>query len=287
MIYIETNNYQPDAEWLQKSEEILTSMMAVFNDPSLGEEEKFRRINDKIDRNKGHWTIIKEDLLKLSYRKCWYSDVRELFSHYHVEHFRPKKECVELNNDKLEGYWWLAFDYENYCVCGSVGNTTKGNKFAVKSNKAANPDASIEDEVCFLLSPKNKEDVRQITFNENGEAKPSNPDKNAWNYIRADYTISTLKLDYDVLQDERKRVWGKMSDLIQEINELDKSINDSPSATKLTKLEGLKNKVREKIAPCEELSSTNRACLRASGEDWAYDILGENLNVEEYCSEYL
>ena len=47
-----------------------------------------------------------------------------------VEHFRPKLEVKELYKEQnREGYWWLAFDYHNFRVCGNVGNRKKGGWF--------------------------------------------------------------------------------------------------------------------------------------------------------------
>ncbi len=71
-------------------------------------------------------------LLALSGGKCWFSEVRELYSHYDVEHFRPKKEAKGLDGADRDGYWWLAFDYMNFRVCGYVGNRKKGGWFPLQ-----------------------------------------------------------------------------------------------------------------------------------------------------------
>ena len=45
--------------------------------------------------------------------------------------------------------------------------------------------------------------------------------------------------------------------------------------------------VLKNTAPCAEFSSTVKACLKASGRDWAIDILGENIDVKDYCNDYI
>lgn len=66
----------------------------------------------------------------------------------------------------------------------------------------------------------------------------------------------------------------------------DAELNLNPSASKEHKYNSLIEEMRKMIAPCEELSATVRACLKASRKDWALDLLAENIDVEKYCMEY-
>jgi len=90
---------------------------------------KIEERNNLIDSKSAHWGKLKLWLKVLSHGKCWFSEVRELYSHYDVEHFRPKKEAKAMDGTVRDGYWWLAFDYTNYRLCGNVGNRKKGGWF--------------------------------------------------------------------------------------------------------------------------------------------------------------
>lgn len=109
--------------WLATSKQLIERLAAL--EAAGGREER----NVLIDKNKPHWDALKPWLLALSGGKCWFSEVRELYSHYDVEHFRPKKAAKALNGVNRDGYWWLAFDYMNLRLCGNVGNRKKGAGF--------------------------------------------------------------------------------------------------------------------------------------------------------------
>ena len=106
-------------QWLSVSEYHKSQMQELHSDSKIKER------NEYIDSNSAHWGELKEWLKVLSKGKCWFSEVRELYSHYDVEHFRPKKEAKNLDKTIRDGYWWLAFDYTNYRLCGNVGNRKK------------------------------------------------------------------------------------------------------------------------------------------------------------------
>jgi uncharacterized protein (TIGR02646 family) len=243
-----------------------------------------------IDENKNQiWGELKEDLEKLSYGKCWYSEAREIYSYYHVDHFRPKKNCIEIDGTNHEGYWWLTFDWTNYRICGSVGNTHKRDYFAVESHKVDSYKKAnlVKDEEIYLLDPLKRKDVKLINFNNEGKAIPLTNDITKWSYKRAYYTIEKLELNFPKLEGERKRIWNEMTDLINEVNKATEIYEDEKSVSSRKDVEKLEDKVRELIAPCKELSATYRACLRASNEDWAKGLLEDYIDPQIYCKQYL
>ena len=155
-----------------------------------------------------------------------------------------------MNKEDKGGYWWLAFDWKNYRISGSVGNTKKGDKFCVLKYKANNYTDTIEDEVFYFLDPTDEDDPAKLTFNDNGEAIPYINDKNAWDYKRVDYTIENLSLNYESLVEARRELWKEIVFRIKE------------------KLKQLK----EFVKPERAFSSTAKACLRSSGLSWALNI---------------
>jgi hypothetical protein len=94
MIYIDLENNPPPNEWITKATELTQRLIA---EPDLQEKKKL------IDSNSTIWGEIKEHLLSLSHQKCWYSEAKEKFSYYHVEHFRPKKRALDNNGLDMGG----------------------------------------------------------------------------------------------------------------------------------------------------------------------------------------
>lgn len=263
MIYLNLLNNPPDDDWIKKAQ-LLTNQLIAEKD-----DEKRKEL---IDKKASIWGELKDHLLNLSHNKCWYSEAKEAFSHYHVDHFRPKKRAIDMNKEDKGGYWWLAFDWKNYRISGSVGNTKKGDKFCVLKYKANNYTDTIEDEVFYFLDPTDEDDPAKLTFNDNGEAIPYINDKNAWDYKRVDYTIENLSLNYESLVEARRELWKEIVFRIKEIqNLIDKdNINPSPSRRSIIK-EKLKQ-LKEFVKPERAFSSTAKACLRSSGLSWALNI---------------
>jgi hypothetical protein len=129
-------------QWLDESERLLQQMVSLNEDAEtftaagdvISAEQKIQERNEVINRNGSHWGALKDWLLALSHGKCWFSDTKDLFSHYEVEHFRPKKIAKDLDGIDRDGYWWLAFDYSNFRICGNVGNRKKGGWFPLHKN---------------------------------------------------------------------------------------------------------------------------------------------------------
>ena len=186
MIFIDLKSNPPNSEWISKANE-LTNLL-------LAEPDPIKR-NEIIDKNSALWGKIKSHLLALSHNKCWYSEAKESFSHYHVDHFRPKKHSYNINHEDEGGYWWLAFEWTNYRITGSVGNSKKGDRFSVRANKVRNQGGDINLEVTYFLDPIDEEDPLALSFDENGEIRPVSINEADWNYIKAKYTIENLDLN--------------------------------------------------------------------------------------------
>jgi uncharacterized protein (TIGR02646 family) len=266
MIYIDLENNPPPNEWITKATKLTQKLIA---EPDLQEKKKL------IDSNSTVWGEIKTHLLSLSHQKCWYSEAKEKFSYYHVEHFRPKKRALDNNGSDMGGYWWLAFCWKNYRICGAVGNTKKGDRFFVRANKANTYTDNIDDEIIYFLDPTAIDDPLKISFIDTGEVIPSSPNSTDWDYIRADYTIANLDLNHEPLVEGRKSLWATIVLRIREVQNLIDKNNLNPSASnkaligeKLKELKGL-------ASPQSEFSATASACLCSSGLEWAWRIVSK------------
>ena len=263
MIYIDLENNPPPQEWIDKAN-VLTQKL--IDEPDLEKKKKIIDDNDKI------WGEIKKHLLSLSHQKCWYSEAKEKYSYYHVEHFRPKKRAIDDKGQDKGGYWWLAFCWKNYRICGAVGNTKKGDRFFVRAHKAITDTDNIDDEIIYFLDPTVIDDPLKISFIDTGEAIPSSSSPADWDYIKADYTITNLDLNCEPLIEGRKSLWGSIVLRIREIQNLITENNANPSASKSTLLKEKIKELKSLAGPQSEFSATASACLYSSGLEWAKRI---------------
>ena len=267
MIYININGKNPRGDWCRRAEELTEQLKNLHT-----HEERKRLIESK----RHMWKELKDWLLELSNGKCWYSEAKELVSDYHVDHFRPKNRAKQLDGDEREGYWWLAFDWKNYRISGSICNSLhcgadgethgKADYFPLKNGciPANSPDCDLEDELIYLLDPTDPDDPILLTFDESGYAKPS-ADEGTFRFIRAEETIKLLHLDFYRLVDERKKIWNKCNRLIN----MAQNLMEKESVSSNARLKETFKDIREMTSPCSELSSTATACLLSSGNYWA------------------
>ena len=156
----------PPQEWLDEAERLTQLLRAATSKEERGEI---------IDANQRHWRDdnFRDWLIDQFHRKCWYSEAKESVSSYHVDHFRPKGRIRRLDKTyQQEGYWWLAFQWENYRISGQLLNVKKLDWFPLHSGHRADPfdDDSLALEASVLLDPRIEEDAWLISFQANGEA---------------------------------------------------------------------------------------------------------------------
>ncbi len=248
MRYIPLKENPPPQEWRDKAEKITKQLK------KLPPEER----KNFIEKHSNIWRELKDFLAELSHGKCWYSESREVYSYYHVDHFRPKSE-----------YWWLAFDWKNYRLAGQVGNINKRDKFKVLRHKANNPDDPIEDEVYYLLDPTDENDPLLLFFDETGKAVPS--ENNGFSKERAEYTIEVLKLNYEPLKEARRSVWLKCRELINEIKELSQN---TETATNKAMIKEKIRQLKELLKPEQEFTAVVQCCILVYGNRSLKRLIG-------------
>lgn len=272
MRYINIESKNPPEKWFEKAKELTEDLKKAAT-----LEER----NEIIDKNK-FWNDkeFKRWLQGLFHNKCWYSEARDIFSFYDVDHFRPKKSVKQLDGTTREGYWWLAFDWKNYRISGAIGNRPnkdeddqtrgKADYFPIRQGSpiAISPEYDIRDEIIYLLDPTNPNDPPLLTFDDSGNPFPASP-KGSWEYLRVETTIKILHLDYCLLVDERKRIWVKCTILMNDIENLMCERYRRTSVTDGADLKNKMNQLREMISEEAELSATAKACLLSSGRKWA------------------
>jgi uncharacterized protein (TIGR02646 family) len=248
--------------WLAKSRQLVTDMAAL---EAAGKRDER---NALIAANGAHWGALKEWMLALSGGKCWFSEVRELYSHYDVEHFRPKKEARALDGTERDGYWWLAFDYMNFRACGNVGNRKKGGWFPLKDGSLYSSYAAPceESEARYLLDPIDDDDVSLIAFDEEGKVIPA-PGTSNWEQERVNVTVKRLKLnEHAPLAEERRKVWQKVNGLIEDFYAAKAKCSHGNNPAAKAKLLEVRSGVREMTKRSAELSAVARWCIQVRNE---------------------
>ncbi|BEH09843.1 hypothetical protein GSUET_14550 [Geobacter sulfurreducens subsp. ethanolicus] len=243
--------------WLAKSAQ-LVGELAALNAAGRRDER-----NALIDANSGHWGKLKPWLEALSAGKCWFSEVTERYSHYEVEHFRPKKDAKALDSTKRDGYWWMAFSYMNFRLCGNVGNRKKGIWFPLQAGSVCSTyeKQCEESESAYLIDPIDDSDVALIAFDEEGKviAVPGSSD---WEQQRVKETIKRLKLnDHVPLAESRRKVWQKMDELIEDFQVAKARCTGGNNPYVKGELMRIRANIREMISPKAELSAVAKWCV--------------------------
>lgn len=256
----------PDASWLKDADAILAQLQQAPDPVSR---------NAIIDANDHLWGKLKTWLLSFSHQKCWYSETKDCFNHPEVEHYRPKKSAWDVDGTVHEGYWWLAFDWKNYRICGNVGNRKKGNYFPLRpGNGRISPGGDTRYEVPLLLDPLDPEDPNLLSFDLEGRAKPAADVHDDWQRTRVEYSIRRYRLDFGPLADQRKIVWSECARRIEDykrelaIYQKDQSNQIAHQAAKAAMAQ-----LRELIREEKELSAVARACVWSSGDDNVRKVL--------------
>lgn len=194
-------------------------------------------------RNHPEWNQLQPIMLRLSNNKCWYSEAPIGNSDFEVDHFRPKssaKEKIDYKDPKsgsrvlkANGYWWLAYEWSNYRLSGSLANIRrrdrlgdcdevhgKGDYFPLDCSdvgRIASDEENTNCEVPMLLDPFCQEDVSLLTFDSNGEVISAG--LNDYEHERVFQSIFYYHLDLDQLNKGRLMAWNDCEREILEIKE--------------------------------------------------------------------
>ncbi|MFN7982524.1 MAG: hypothetical protein U0Q11_11750 [Vicinamibacterales bacterium] len=255
------SNGVPDADWIADAQSLLQQL-------SVAPDKAAR--DALIEANEAVWKRLRDWLLRLSHEKCWYSEARDSFSVPEVEHYRPKKRCKrKIRGPYCDGYWWLAFDWTNYRICGKVGNVKKGDFFPLAdgSQVASHNGLSIQNELPLLLDPACPGDPDLLTFDEDGACGPH---ADADDYARRRVTTTTerLNLNQGRVKKARQRIWSQCWRLIEECRVLALQLNQAAGAADFALLNIKKAELRRMVRADAEFSAVAKSCLLKSNISW-------------------
>jgi hypothetical protein len=130
----------------------------------------FSELNDapNVDQLTGY-QIVKDELKKAQYWKCCYCEQKIGGQYNDLEHFRPKLRANRLPGClQTNGYWWLAYSWENLLfACASCNRTGKNDLFPLKTGSVtlATNQLPPGNEDPYLLDPGGyKNPVEHIQF---------------------------------------------------------------------------------------------------------------------------
>ena len=227
------------------------------------------------------WRELFNELSALGFNKCWYSEARDTMSDRDIDHFRPKKESKNLPHiprGDEEGYWFLAFDVDNFRFSSVYSNQRRKDKFdkdkatggkgvffpLFQDSHVAKSKNRCVDEEIMLLDPCDMDDVNLLTFDNTGAAIPN---ENALNEERdrerVETSVKLYNLDHSSLVELRAQIWDKCQRFIDEIRKITTEADLGQSAR--NRIRFLKDEVRKMVHIQEEVSSVAIACCEANG----------------------
>jgi uncharacterized protein (TIGR02646 family) len=141
-----------------------------------------KRILKKVSSS-GIWRTFYDHLPENLKKKCWYCEAEDIRSDTPVDHFRPKNKVED--EAEHEGYWWLAFEWDNYrCACTFCNSRlkfdeTEGGKackfpLANPGGRAFTPADYIKlnSEIPDFLDPFDPDDEKLLWFDNDGKPEP-------------------------------------------------------------------------------------------------------------------
>lgn len=243
----------PPQDWIDDAQVITDQLRAAT---SKADREAI------IDKNQGLWrdVRIRDWLLNQFNNKCWYTEAYDSVSSIHVDHYRPKGRVRDLNGNENEGYWWLAFNWKNYRICGQLINVKKSDVFPLTEGVQATNEILLRLEAPLIIDPR-EEETRLISYEKDEDAciaVPSADISNAEKF-RAEKTIDVLGLNrLTKLNQKRAEFWKDCRMAIADY----KGGAEDPQAIRLVNQASAIKELKKKVTYEVEFSSISEACIR-------------------------
>lgn len=264
MRYINLNDLKLPKGWKKKANDLNKKLRAAKT-----QNER----SDLMDKNP-IWNELVVPLSRLSNHKCWYSEARDVMSDRDVDHFRPKNKALNEDKKARDGYWFLAYDEENYRFSSIYSNRLRDDKYdetkgvggkgcyfpLFPGSPIATTKNKLRDEDIMLLDPTDEDDPGLLTFDKDGKAIPNT------NIVkekkRVDVSIKFYHLDHTPLEEVRMEVWNKCQRFIDQLSKLE--ADPDPSITDKANIKFLKKEIKAMLDKREEFSSVAYACVEAN-----------------------
>lgn len=253
-------NGTPPADWVADAEAVTQQLRAAADQDAR---------DVIIEANEGLWRDdrIRNWLLSQFNNKCWYSEAQDSVSSIHVDHYRPKGRIKqELGSNPEGGYWWLAFKWDNYRICGQLLNVKKGDLFPIIEGVRCTPDnpVGLQLEAPMLIDPLTDQ-TRLISYEKDEDAciavvaaGITEPDVK-----RAEKTIEIMGLNLRPrLNEKRNDFWDKCMMKIDEYRNA-----TGAQVLRLVAQSSAKAALKEMVQYNSEFSSVTEACIRKNAPE--------------------
>ena len=278
MRFVDLTKLELPSGWEERAQEAQREIAALDNDERSSAINNHRQI----------WGELKPCLEKLAHKKCWYCESKQVRSDKDIDHFRPKNRVDEKGCENHPGYWWLAFDWENfrysctYCnrlrTDSNTGTTRgKGNRFPLhdEAKRCWTPQALLSDEQPVLLDPAEEADPGLLWFDEDGTARPTSRDSASWLYRRAKESIEIYHLNHTDLKEVRQSVCKDCTQMVEDGDEVWREYEQG-SLVAQTKFRKTLEDLKKRLASNAEYSAAARATvmgLRGENHPWLDALL--------------
>jgi len=259
-------------EWKNEAERITKLIL---------QSESLEKKHELINKYQFHWrshALIKW-LSELSHDKCWYTETKFGGDYQEVEHFRPKKGTKNKDGSSHPthpGYYWLAFELDNYRLCKRRPNLKKSTYFPIldERNRSSDENYDWRDELPLFLDPLDEEDFLLLSFNDDGRPVPQEKIEKQ-DVERVKFTIEKYDLDEEVLNKRRKETWLAARELYNLYLNTMKEVKSKPNDSVRLRAEAKKDLARLKgmLLPTEEFSAVAKAALIKTGDEMAINIV--------------
>jgi len=212
---------------------------------------------------RGFYKLLPENLKK----KCWYCESEDIRTDTPVDHFRPKNKVEEA--PEHDGYWWLAFDWENYrCACDFCNSRRvfddseggKACKFPISNPEARafTPGQEWKREKPEFLDPFDPGDWKLLWFDGDGKPEPK-PEATVEEQRKVTNSIDIFHLHQAKIVRARNRI---RLDVEKEVKKLRVAEEEGNQAD----LQDAKNKLRAMVRDTATLSKAAIVYLRQHRE---------------------
>jgi uncharacterized protein (TIGR02646 family) len=260
----------PD-EWFEKADKALEDIKLI-SDP----KERAKAINTRDDV----WKALRETFAELRKDKCWYCESNDSRSDRPIDHYRPKNAIAECDNH--DGYWWLAFSWDNFRYCCTFCNSHRVDqehgpaggkhdhfpiwKDGVRATfERCSPD-DLEREKPMLLDPCCPTDPRLLWFDEDGKPAP-NPracgSAGTFLHERVATSIQLYHLDHFKIVDRRQQLYQKIRLKLDQAEEKLRRLRDNADMTAQQSLGESVEELRKFMSPEKPYSAAAKCALMA------------------------
>ncbi|MFT6908120.1 MAG: hypothetical protein ACJAS1_004809 [Oleiphilaceae bacterium] len=238
------------------------------------------------------WSSLKRTFVKEFGAKCWYTESPQIGTDFDVDHYWPKGRVKDADGSIVKngesqhpGYWWKAFDINNYrysCIYANRGRD-KGGKvdyfpLSDESKRTWSKNNPCDYGYHQILDPCNLEDVRLLSFEiELGKtASIATEDMNFNGYEKVRLSKTLLNLDHETITPHRLRVIKETKAMIGALK-LASSMNEADLDEE--DLQGLieaKKRLKQLCNRCNEFSAAAvQHILPNKNAPYLADLVGE------------